>query len=311
MKWTRFELAQRICRPLPPIIAQRLRTWLYPIDRARRDAHECAVKAQTGSILDGNTKDWHFYRFSIHGYNDWRNVAATLVLAAEGDVIIEVGSNIGTETISFADIVGKDGVVHAFEPLPSHVTALRRANERSRYRNIVVHPCALSDRCGVVPFVVPPEHASGIGHVVHGDAQAQSATLQVQVATLDTLTEEIGSARLIILDIEGEEVNFLKGAKEYLQTHRPRLVLEASPRLLQRAGTSLEDLYERLEDLGYSVYCMKRFGLGRVTPGMQYEAQNWVCLSESDKMLSRRVSRYIVSCALLPCVRGVNPLSRR
>ena len=39
-----------------------------------------------------------------------------------GDVILEVGANVGTETVSYADIVGPDGIVHAFEPVPSNVS---------------------------------------------------------------------------------------------------------------------------------------------------------------------------------------------
>lgn len=144
MKPRRLTVAQKACRYLPPIISQRVRTWLYSYESAKQDDFTLIARALTGSRLEGTTKDVHFYPFCIHGYYDWRNSAVALALASKGDTIIEIGANIGTETITFADIVGARGVVHAFEPLPSNSERLRRAVELSRYKNIVVHECALS-----------------------------------------------------------------------------------------------------------------------------------------------------------------------
>ena len=296
---------------LPPIISQRLRRLLYPYDLAQHDNFSCIVRAQTGSLLEGSTNDFHFYPFSIHGYYDWRNVAVALALTNNGDVILEVGANVGTETVSYADIVGPDGVVHAFEPVPSNVSRLRRACDLSEYKNIVIHGCALSNRIGQTEFVLPPEYSSGTGHIAQEHEDNPGETIQVPVMTLDSIHEEVNRANLICIDIEGEEVAFLDGAENYLKACRPHLVLEASPVLLERASVTMNDLYERLKNLGYSMYRISRFGLCTVDPNVQSKPGNWVCLSHSQKALADRISGYILRCALLPCVRGVNPLTQR
>jgi FkbM family methyltransferase len=309
MKPVRLAAAQKICRVLPPIISQRMRSWIYSHRLAQRDAFECVVQAQTGSMLKGSTEDFHFYPFSVHGFYDFRNVTVALALASRGDIIIEVGANVGTESVCFADIIGPEGVAHAFEPLPSNIARLQKANDLSKHRNIRVHPCALSNKDTRTHFVVPPVTASGIGHIAQ-EGETFGQTIEIQVMRLDSLKQEIGQAKLIFVDIEGEEVKFLEGARKYLQDFRPALVLEASPQLLKRAGSSVHALFQTVAGYGYGIYRIGRLGLHQAEPDEQSRAANWVCLSENREVLATRISQWILRCATLPCVSGLNPLSR-
>src|SRR5688572_28766782 len=112
----RFRFACLIGRCCPPMVAGRLVSWLQPFDRAIPDAGEFVVKAQTGSPFPGRTDVLLGLRFTLHGYFDWRCWAVAIAVTRPGDTIIEVGANIGTETVGFADIVGPSGRVMAFEP---------------------------------------------------------------------------------------------------------------------------------------------------------------------------------------------------
>lgn len=67
-KLFRLALAQKICRPLPPLISQRVRTVIYPQALAFRDDYEFEVQALTGSRFTHRTSDFHGYPFSVHGY---------------------------------------------------------------------------------------------------------------------------------------------------------------------------------------------------------------------------------------------------
>lgn len=307
---SRFAVARRICRPLPPILSQRLREWLSPFDAARQDNFSLVSEAQTGSLLEGTTRDPHFHAFSIHGYYDWRNVAIAQTLVSPGDTIIEIGANVGTETVSFSDLVGARGTVHAFEPLPTNVTRLRRAVELSRHCNIVVHACALSDKSGILPFVVPPEDASGLGHLAQARGRADAEVIPVEVKTLDSVWNEVGAAKLIVMDTEGEEVNILRGSAGYLKTVRPHLVLEAAPKWLARAGSRLSELLLLLEDMGYSAYRISRFGIARAESETTRSYGNWLCLSGGNGELVSKLRHHLLRCALMPCVAGLNPLGR-
>src|ERR1700737_4902683 len=116
----RLTLARILAGCAPPLIAARV-SLIYSIDRGWTDAYEFHRRSRTGSVYLGNTRDVAARSFAIHGYFDWRLLAAARYFCKPGDTIVEVGANVGTETIGFADIVGVGGHVYAFEPLPSNI----------------------------------------------------------------------------------------------------------------------------------------------------------------------------------------------
>lgn len=298
-----------LCRHLPPILASRMRLLTYSQARAARERRVISVQAQTGSRLEGDTFDFHFYPFSIQGYFEFRSVAIALALAGQGDTIIEIGANVGTETVSFSDVVGADGIVHAFEPLPNNADWIRHAARVSRHGNIIVHECALGDTNERRSFTVPPAHSSGTGHLLEGN-QTDGTVIDVEVVTLDSLSKAIGPATVVFVDIEGYEMAFLRGARDYLAAHRPVMLLEASPKLLRRGGSSLSELHATVVDYGYTPFTVGRFRAALANPTTQRSAENWLCLPAERRYLIAKVNRFLLSCAVLPCIKGVNPLTR-
>ena len=124
----RYNLVKYLIGSLPPIMAQRIRALLYPRGSAYLDDISFEVRACTGSILRSRTSEFHGYPFSIHGYYEWRLLTCALATISEEQSIIEIGANIGTETVSFIDIVSSEGRVIAFEPFPDHVKSLEKLN---------------------------------------------------------------------------------------------------------------------------------------------------------------------------------------
>ena len=308
----RLSVAQRLCRPLPPLAAQRLRSLLYPMQRAYQDARQVSVRALTGSHLVTCTADFHGYPFAVHGYYEWRNWAIARALCRPGDTIVEVGANVGTETVGFSDIVGPTGRVHAFEPLPANVETLTRALAHIRYRNVAIHPCAVAASNCTMSFVPPPtKEASGVGYLCLQGATSVPQTVQVNCVTLDSLEPVLGGLRAIFVDVEGAELAVLQGARSVLAASRAAVVLEASPALQRRAGHSVGDLYSEVLALGYEVWEISRFTLRRADPQRCLKSHNWLCLHTSQRHLAGRVHRYVLAAGLLPCVPGLgNPLCR-
>src|SRR4029077_19443419 len=104
--------------------------------------------ASTGSRFTGTTADLIGYAFAVHGYYNWRNIAIAKAVCRPADTIVEVGANVGSETVGFSDTVGKEGVVHAIEPFPPNVELLRANAAQTRYNNVNVHAVAVSDQVG-------------------------------------------------------------------------------------------------------------------------------------------------------------------
>ncbi|MDB6121298.1 MAG: hypothetical protein JWQ71_291 [Pedosphaera sp.] len=308
----RLRLAQAVCRSLPPLMSQKVRGYIYPLEKAYRDDFEFTVRSQTGSIFRNRTSDFHGYPFSVHGYYEWRNWAIALALCSYGDTIIEIGANIGTETIGFRDIVGNSGRVIAFEPLPGNFQSLKHVLLLNNCKNVSAFPLALGRKSGRARFVLPDKKgASGIGHLSEGGKAWPAKSIEVDCATLDSMSQRIGKAKMIFIDTEGAETEVIDGAMEYIGKNRPYIVLEASPQLLNRAGSSLEELHLRLKGLGYEAFVISRLGLNGLQQLETTHAANWLCIPAGLESSAQRVRRSLSACGLLPCIAGLNPLGRR
>ena len=306
----RLSLAQRVCRYLPPLLSQQIREIIYPRASALKDDYDFTVRAQTGSLLKSKTSDFHGYPFAVHGYYDWRRWAIANVLCSPGDVIIEIGSNIGTETIGFSDYLGASGRVYAFEPLPSNLSVLLENVRTARYRNITVYQCAVGDRCSSVRFAPPKQREnSGIGQVLWQDQTSEG--IEVECITLDSIMHEVPQINMLFMDAEGAETRILRGARELIGRDAPYLVTEASEFAVRPSGSTIEELANELFELDYTVFSISRLGLSKLNNASDAQLEgNWFCAPRSQIDLSRRVSYYIFASAVLPCVANLNPLSR-
>lgn len=305
----RFRLARAICRWLPPLAAQRVRSWVWPLEKAQMAKISGRVRAVTGGWFEGSTFDIHAYPMLVHGYYEWRNVAICAAVLEPGATVVEVGANVGTETVCFADLAKETGGrVVAFEPDEGNFSALRRLAALNGWRHVEIVQAAISDHEGDAWFVPPPSNGlSGIGRVVA--SQEAGGAVRVRSVRLDSLFPP-GSSRVgaVFVDVEGYEVAVLRGAAALLQRDRPVVVLEASPRLLEKNGWRLEDLASEIRACGYMSWRIGRFGLEPAETGVR-RASNWLCLPEegSDKM--RVIQNVLWRAGWLPMIRGLNPLA--
>lgn len=307
---TRLRSARAICAWLPPLVAQRVRDVIYPRSVGRREDYAFTVRSATGSRFTGRTSDFVSYPVSVHGYFNWRNVAIARAVCRTGDVIVEVGANVGTETVAFSDIVGATGRVYAFEPFAPNLEHLELNAAQTTHRNVTILPVALSDREGEIRFAVPPGHNSGIGHLVDG-GEASGDESVVQTTTLDHLGGELGAPRLVVIDAEGGEGAILAGASAFLEMHHPVLVLEVIGELLRRAGSSPELIATQLGELGYDLFEIHRLALEPIdVAGPIPQASDWIAIPKPSRETIERVRRTIRRAALLPCVPALNPLKK-
>ncbi len=311
MRPIRFLIAKNTCRVLPPLLSQSLRNLIYPIKVARQNDFTFTAKSQTGSSLTNRISDSQAYRFSIHGYHEWRNLAISIALCRSGDTIIEIGSHIGTETIGFSDIMGSSGKVYAFEPLPSNLVSLKKTADDSQYKNIIISNNAVGDSVKKVKFVIPlPKESTGLAHILAENEKTTAETIEVDCVTLDSLS--IKNAKLIFIDAEGADLSILQGGKNYLKENKPAIVLECYPKFLARSGFTVKDLYSTIKDLGYEAFEISRAGLKQIKSPENYnKVRNWLCIHSSKIDDVKTVDRYIKICGLLPCIPGINPMSKK
>jgi len=138
------------------------------------------------------------------------------VLALNGEWVVDGGASNGGTSIAFATVVGKTGIVHAFEPDPSNVEKIRSRLAKHQDLKLTIHPAALGAERGSMRF------ASGAG----GSSKLTSeGNIEVPITTLDDLATNAGlnGSGLISLDVEGFEEEVLRGGFTMLNRLRPKL----------------------------------------------------------------------------------------
>ncbi len=298
IKWVRF-----ICSFFPPIISQQVRELLISIPQAEKIAMDFTCKAFTGSYLSGNTGDFHAFKFLIHGYFDWRNIILTnTILKFRNGDLVEVGANIGTETISLVDI-NPNNETHAFEPLPSNFNSLFAIKEQNQLHNLKLYNVLVSNKIGKAYFKIPAQNSSGSGHI---SLEENKSTQKFDVVTLDEQLKEMSSCAAIIADVEGFEPLVLEGATTLIARLKPFLILEVNARFLrERTNISIDSFYESIKQLGYTSYYINRLGILKVDPeNFQTKSnKNWICIPKEHIKTKSKLSRSI-------CLNAFNPFLR-
>ena len=90
-------------------------------------------------------------------------------LARRGGVVYDVGANVGFYTVLSSVLVGDEGAVYAFEPVPRNLGYLRRHVEMNGLGNVRVMDVAMGEAEGVVTFSLASN--ASMGHVGGGDGE--------------------------------------------------------------------------------------------------------------------------------------------
>lgn len=197
------------------------------------------------------------YDLDLRDYVQWtifygveqEEKSALFSLVRMGDVVIDVGTNVGEVLLNLAKRVGTSGRAIGFEPNPATRAACLRNIRLNEFASIEVHGVALGDQPGALLLGRPSEGNRGADRVV---SAAQSG-IAIEVTTLDRFVKDAGLDRLdlIKIDVEGFDLNVLRGAERTVDRFKPVLFVELSDLNLREQGDSASDMLRWLEQRGY------------------------------------------------------------
>jgi FkbM family methyltransferase len=136
-----------------------------------------------------------------------------------GDVVYDIGANVGFYTLLSSILVGAEGRVYAFEPLPSNLRDLHRHLAINHVNNCTVIEAAVGSTECEARFDPSSDH--------HQGRLSETGALLVRQVSLDSLLSKgaITPPSVMKIDIEGAEVECMRGAAETIRGYRPTIFL--------------------------------------------------------------------------------------
>jgi len=176
-------------------------------------------------------------------------------LIGKGDIVIDIGANLGYYSILFAQWVGAAGKVYSVEPIQIYNKIF--AEKAKKYPNIQLLPYALGLEDKPVELVSSPQMgylSSGLPHIYDlekdGNIENQEFVFQAQMKIPSELFGNLTRIDYIKCDIEGFEYVVLSNMKEMIDKYKPTVQVE----VWQENEEKILDLFDQLNYTPYKLY---------------------------------------------------------
>ena len=218
---------------------------------------ERIVRLRTGKLMRVDPTDYLQALIYYFGTFESHCMFQLKKLVKEGDVVVDIGANIGFYSIVLSDLVGEAGKVISFEPESRNYRKLLENLELNNISNVYAHRLGLGEREETKRIHRPP--GGNLGSYTISDNKLGidlSVRQEIEVTTLDRVAQKLGLDRLdfVKMDIEGYEAKAIEGMTHCLKKFRPILQLEINSVALRKFGTEPTHLVSRLRDLNYRGY---------------------------------------------------------
>lgn len=202
-------------------------------------------------IYEINDDDIYWQKMMSKGIFQINNIRKLKELKPNARTIIDVGANIGTNTIEYGTWAKE---VISFEPTPELYKQLKRNidlnktnNDKVRWdentsmnlsANINVHQVAVGEKRKQV-YIKTFSNNKGKNHVT---TEESTDTVLVDVYPLDDF--KLNDVDVIKIDVEGYELFVLQGAEQTIMKYRPVIQTELHQGLFKRQGITIQDVAE-------------------------------------------------------------------
>jgi len=156
-----------------------------------------------------------------------------------GDTVVDIGGNHGLYSFHLSRLVGPQGSVHVFEPIPANLVVLRRTV--APLSNVHVHTEGLGETNTTAEFVMPIEnHVPMTGWSHRATAGDTGIMYRCAIRKLDDVLPS-DNVSFIKCDIEGGELLAFRGAQKLIDRCRPTVFCELVPDFLARFGCTIQE----------------------------------------------------------------------
>jgi len=210
-----------------------------------------------------------------------------------GDIAVDVGSHKGAYIYWMQKAVTNKGKVFSFEPQIELFRYLKKIIEIFNYSQVEVYHNAVSDFQGVRKLYSPSERVSTGATLVENLFEENDAVNEIESITLDDFFSESGREiklpNFIKIDVEGHELEVLKGGSLVFANARPVIQFEAEQHTY--GNQSIFEIFEYLKERDYlgffffkgNLLSIEQFEINThqdpnlwLTPNLEHYANNFI-----------------------------------
>ncbi|WP_245495437.1 FkbM family methyltransferase [Rhizobium ruizarguesonis] len=188
-----------------------------------------------------------------------RTLDRYIELIGDGDIVLDIGANVGSHTLPLAQLVGGKGKVISFEPT-AHAFSKQKTNislNPTLAQRIDPHQMMLmASASETMPEAVYSSWPLEVADDLHSEHHGRLMSTQgARLGTLDETLRDLGVDKVdfIKLDVDGNELEVLLGATATLERSKPRIMLELAPYVYAENPGDFDRLLKLLWDGGYQI----------------------------------------------------------
>ncbi|MCX6326193.1 MAG: FkbM family methyltransferase [Bacteroidia bacterium] len=155
----------------------------------------------------------------IKGTQELYKTEAFLKNFNKGEVFFDIGAHVGYFSAIAAVLNEGSGSIYAFEPRPMNAMFFKKHMNVNHFQNVTLFEAAVGESDGDVSF--DTGHGSATGHV------SQNGKIRVRQVSIDKMVKDgsLPSPGFIKIDVEGGEIEVLKGLKDVIFSARPKMIV--------------------------------------------------------------------------------------
>ena len=219
--------------------------------------HPKGVVKNIGGIDDFlMSPEFTFYNFEEWGRGKNNGFRKLVELAKGKSVVFDIGAHIGICALPISRVIKEGGLYYSFEPAEANRKYLVTHLKMNNIDNVIVVSILVGDKCGNCVEFYESSSDSGMNSLCQPENKDSiyNKVVKEQI-TLDSFVAKNGCIpELIKIDVEGAEINVLKGAKSVLREYHPEIIISVHPKHLEILGHSVDELAKEIRGIGYQIY---------------------------------------------------------
>jgi FkbM family methyltransferase len=215
----------------------------------RIDNRDYRKRLPNGTFMMVNPSEHMQQQLFWYGYYE-PAVVSVLEKNVQPDwVILDIGAHIGYFTLLAAKLAPQ-GKVFAFEPVNGLFQKLEHHLKDNNLQNVTAINAAVSAIESTTTIYVSDDENTGMSSLQQPE-NFSGKTESIKTISIDSWFQQ-DRLNLVKIDVEGNELNVLKGMRQTIEKYKPALIIEVNPATLAYFKLTPADIFNYMQGLGYS-----------------------------------------------------------